>query len=197
MMNAFSQTTDLGVHGTAAVDWDHFEVLIVHEFLGFVADLDGQLARRHQHEAGRFRRFGRFPAFEEREQIGSGFTRAGLRLPHDIGAGEDARDKCLLNAAGRFVAGKLDGGEKRGRKPESGEPGRFHQSSGGQKSLQRDVCTSKVARFLRGACDQVNDILVMGRRVRSIQPISESTVARLHEPTFTDEDTVTDGADAV
>ena len=136
-VDAFAKSLDLAIHTFAAVDRQDANAVVRCEFGGFIANLRGEFASRDEDECSGIAVSGGLPAFKVRQQVGGGFTRARLGLPHDIRAGENARYERLLDTAGLFVAGFGDGVENSLRESETVKPcNGFHNGRCGQFNLQ-------------------------------------------------------------
>ena len=94
------------------------------ELVDFVADLDGQLARGHQHERLRRRPLAAvLELFEDRDRKGGGLAGAGAGLAEHVVAGQRAGNDAGLHGRRASYAGPRERREHRVRKAQVAETG--------------------------------------------------------------------------
>ncbi len=86
----------LGLDADAAVDGRDGERAGMRDLVQLVDDLDGELARRGQHEAGGPARVGG-DALDQRDAEGERLARTGRRLGEHVATGEDVLDDEALD----------------------------------------------------------------------------------------------------
>ena len=118
------QRLDLRPRAHAAEDQDRALLQVAAVLLERLADLRGQLARRHEHQQPRRARAARIgvllvEALQQRQRERGGLARAGLRGGEQVAAAVDRGNRVQLDGRGRRVAEFLHRAQE--RRPEGRE----------------------------------------------------------------------------
>ena len=107
-LRAARQLFDLPANRLAAVEGHRVDLAAVRKLDDFVADLHGQLARRHQDQGLRaVPFFGRLEPFQNRNHEGGRLAGAGAGLAQHVDAGQRARNQAGLNRRRLEIPGLL------------------------------------------------------------------------------------------
>ena len=111
---AASQRADLVIHRSTAIKRHHRQVAALRVLVQRLCDLHRQLPRRHEHECARLAAgaLGAPQAIEQGQREGGGLARAGRGLAKHVGAGQQHRNRFLLDGCRFFVAECGDGGHE-------------------------------------------------------------------------------------
>ena len=125
-VDAAAQGIDLALHADAAVHGRHAQGQVPGVTAQAVVHLQGELARRRQHQRARTARSlaVRRPAGEVLQQgqaEGGGLAGAGLGAGDEVVAGQGERDRLVLDRGGRGVAGVGKGAQQGRAEPEGFE----------------------------------------------------------------------------
>ena len=107
-VDALVETADLAAIGFAAIDGQHADVALAAKVMHGLGNLDGQFARRHEHQA-LHGAGARFQPVQDRQRKGGRLARAGLGLADHIVTFQHDGNHCGLNRRRRGKAKRLDG----------------------------------------------------------------------------------------